>query len=230
MSDGLLFIKLLNLLDKDAIDMRTINKYMPNMNKICIRDNINQALTAASGIINTIGVQDQAFTNKSETIILGVLTQIARQLAEDGINLKNCPEILELKYEDEDLADFRRLKPEEILIRWVNHHLKNAGQSKRISNLGKDIADSTAMTHVLNQLDKKCNLAPLNEDNLIKRGDMMIANSKKLGCSDVLEGEDLVKGNPKVNALFVAEVFNTKNGLTYDGSEADDDLDEEGSA
>jgi len=41
MSDGLLLIKLLNLLDKDAVDMRTINKYVPNMNKICITDNIN---------------------------------------------------------------------------------------------------------------------------------------------------------------------------------------------
>ena len=26
-----------------------------------------------------------------------------------------------------------------------------------------------------------------------------------------------MKGNPKVNALFVAEVFNTKNGLIYEG-------------
>lgn len=127
MSDGLLLIKLLNKLDNDAVDMRTINKYMPNMNKLCITDNINQALTAAAGLIKVIGVNDQAFTNKSETIILGVLTQIARQLAEQSINLKNCPEILELKYEDEDLADFRRLTPEELLIRWVNHHLKKSG-------------------------------------------------------------------------------------------------------
>lgn len=74
MSDGLIFIKLLNLLDKDAIDMRTINKYMPNMNKICMTDNINQALTAASGLIKVVGVNDQAFVNRSETIILGVLT------------------------------------------------------------------------------------------------------------------------------------------------------------
>lgn len=57
---------------------------------------------------------------------------------------------MELKFEDEEIADFRRLKPEEILVRWVNFHLKAAGQEQRISNLGKDIADSTAMTYVLN--------------------------------------------------------------------------------
>jgi len=51
---------------------------------------------------------------------------------------------------DETLADVQALKPEEILIRWVNFHLKAAGQDLRIKNLGKDIADSKAMTYVLN--------------------------------------------------------------------------------
>lgn len=86
------------------------------------------------------------------------------------------------------------------------------------------------MTHVLNQLDKKCGLAPLKEGNLVRRGDMMIGNSKQIGCNDVLDGEDLVRGNPKVNALFVAEVFNTKNGLIYDGPSVNCDEDEAGTA
>jgi len=55
----------------------------------------------------------------------------------------------------------------------------------------------------------------------------MIGNSKKIGVADVVDGEDLVRGNPKVNALFVAEVFNTKNGLLYEGPPID--WDEEGS-
>lgn len=127
-----------------------------------------------------------------------------------------------LKYEDEDISDFRKLKPEDILIRWVNYHLKEAGQEQRIKNLGKDIADSTAMTYVLNQLDKqKCSLNPLKEDDLTKRADQMIENSKKIGVADVVGAEDLVRGNPKVNALFVAEVFNTRNGLLYEGPPVD---------
>jgi len=51
----------------------------------------------------------------------------------------------------------------------------------------------------------------------------MIGNSKKIGVPDVVAGEDLVRGNPKVNALFVAEVFNTKNGLMYEGPPVDFD-------
>lgn len=100
-----------------------------------------------------VGIAHQAFLNESHAPILGILTQIARILANTKISLNNCPEIFCLKYEDEDINDFKKLKPEDILIRWVNHHLKAAGQEQRISNLGKDIADSTAMTYVLNQLD-----------------------------------------------------------------------------
>jgi len=40
MSDGCIFIKLLNLIDADAIDMRTINKYEPGMNKMAMVVNI----------------------------------------------------------------------------------------------------------------------------------------------------------------------------------------------
>jgi len=51
----------------------------------------------------------------------------------------------------------------------------------------------------------------------------MIANSKKIDVADVVSGSDLVRGNPKVNALFVAEVFNTRNGLIATDYVPDDD-------
>jgi|MGYP003333180879 hypothetical protein len=41
----------------------------------------------------------------------------------------------------------------------------------------------------------------------------MILESQKLGVADVIGPRDLVKGNPKVNSIFVAEIFNTKHGL-----------------
>lgn len=49
-------IKLLNLIDPDAVDMRTINPYKSNMNKYEIVGNINQAITSAKGIIKLVGV------------------------------------------------------------------------------------------------------------------------------------------------------------------------------
>ena len=52
-----------------------------------------------------------------------------------------------------------------------------------------------------------------DEADLVKRATTMIANSRKMGCGDVVGPKDIIKGNPKVNVLLVAEMFNTKHGL-----------------
>lgn len=65
----------------------------------------------------------------NQGLILGILTQMARILSTQKLDLRDCPELLVLKYEDEEISDFRKLKPEDILIRWVNYHLKEAGQT-----------------------------------------------------------------------------------------------------
>lgn len=86
---------------------------------------------------------------------MSVLVQINRILALKSFTLKDCAELIALQFEDEDDEDFAKLTPEQLLIRWVNYHLKKAGQPMDpIKNLGKDIASSKAMLYVLNQLDK----------------------------------------------------------------------------
>jgi len=47
-----------------------------------------------------------------------------------SISLANHPYLIRLKKEDETLEDLLALPPEELLLRWFNYHLKNAG-SKR---------------------------------------------------------------------------------------------------
>lgn len=103
---------------------------------------------------------------------------------------------------------------ETILIRWINYHLKKAGQDLKISNLGKDLADSVALFHVLNRIDaSKCPLDGVNEENLETRAEKMISNTLALGVPDIARPRDIVTGNVKVNTLFVANIFNTKHGL-----------------
>lgn len=55
------------------------------------------------------------------------------------LNLKDTPEIMRLAEEGEELKDLNKLKPEDLLIRWINFHLKEAGQERRVANLGKDL-------------------------------------------------------------------------------------------
>lgn len=41
----------------------------------------------------------------------------------------------------------------------------------------------------------------------------MINNSKAIDFAEMVTAKDWVKGNSKVNTIFVAEVFNTRHGL-----------------
>ena len=67
---------------------------------------------------------------------------------------------------------------------------------------------------MLNQIDNgKCKLDGLNAPNDHDRAEIAIANSKLLGCNDVVGPDDITKGNEKVNIIFVAEIFNTNHGL-----------------
>jgi hypothetical protein len=61
------------------------------------------------------------------------------------ISLKDCPEIMRLAEEGEQLSDLLKLAPEAILIRWLNFHLRKNSCEKKVTNLGKDLADSVAL-------------------------------------------------------------------------------------
>lgn len=42
------------------------------------------------------------------------------------VNIKDHPDIIVLKKEDEELEDFLKLSSEELLLRWFNYHLAKA--------------------------------------------------------------------------------------------------------
>ena len=46
----------------------------------------------------------------------------------------------------------QKLGYEEILLRWLNHHIKKNGGDRVVKNLGNDLADSYAYGHVLSNI------------------------------------------------------------------------------
>ena len=95
----------------------------------------------------------------------------------------------------------------------MNFHLRAAGQPE-ISNLGGDLKDSRKLIYVLNQLDAgNCTLDALEEADDTERARKMIASATSMGVEDCIGAGDLCKGNPKVNSVFVAAIFNCKHGL-----------------
>lgn len=75
-------------------------------------------------------------------LILGLVWQIIKIQMLSSISLKNFPELAVLLCEDETLADFVKLPPETILLRWLNYHLTKAGFDRFISNFGSDVSVS----------------------------------------------------------------------------------------
>jgi len=55
------------------------------------------------------------------------------------ITLSNVPEMVALLSDDESLNDLMALPPEDILLRWFNYQLEQAGCGRRVENFSDDV-------------------------------------------------------------------------------------------
>ena len=100
----MILVHLLNHIEKDVIDMRTVNKGS-NINIYKVRENLDHALAAAKTMIKVIGIDAQSFLDKTTYLMLGVLWQLVSLVAMQSIQLSDCPEIYRLLSDGEELAD-----------------------------------------------------------------------------------------------------------------------------
>jgi plastin-1 len=236
--DGLLLSALINSAVPDTIDVRALNKPKAGqpLSRFKMIENLNLAINSAKGIgCTVVNVGATELLNGVEHIILGLLWQIIRIGLLSGISLSDHPELYRLLEPGETLESLLKLTPEQILLRWFNYHLKNAGSSRKVNNFSGDIKDSECYTILLNQLvPDKCNKSPMQTSDLTQRADKMLGEADKIGCRKFLKPADVVKGNPKLNLAFVANLFNKYPGLEplneEEKSKLDDSLfDSEGS-
>lgn len=228
-SDGVLLCKLINLVDKDAVDERAINT--KKLSKFKIIENNNLAINAAKDIgcrITNIGAHD--VMEARPHLILGLLWQIIRLLLTQKISLQEVPEMARLLEGDETLVQLLALPPEKILVRWVNYHLKAAGSDRRITALGKELSDSVVYSTLMKQL-----YGPLRvpSGDLEQRAACVLSNAESVGVTPFIKPRDIVSGNSKLNLAFTAQLFNDRHGLLpLDEEEikelADLDLDDAG--
>ncbi|XP_065192722.1 plastin-2-like [Sycon ciliatum] len=209
-SDGILLCKLINASVEGTIDERAINKKKPNNFKI--HENQTLVLNSASAIgcsVVNIGAED--LISGKPHLVLGLMWQIIRIGLLAKISLKNNPNLAVLLNDGESLADFLKLSPEEILLRWFNYHLEKAGHGRRVRNFSGDIKDSECYTILLSQIapaDSGVDRSPLQESDLNKRADRMLQQADKIGCRAFVRPADVTKGNAKLNLAFVANLFN----------------------
>ncbi|KAM9847205.1 plastin-3 isoform 1-T2 [Aulostomus maculatus] len=220
--DGIVLCKMINLSVPDTIDERTINK--KKLTPFTVQENLNLALNSASAIgchVVNIGALD--LKEGKPHLVLGLLWQIIKIGLFADIELSRNEALAALLREGETLEDLMKLSPEELLLRWANFHLENAGWQK-INNFSSDIKDSRAYFHLLNQIspkgteeDQPCidiNMAGFSTKDDMKRAEAMLQQADRLGCRQFVTPADVVSGNPKLNLAFVANLFNKYPALT----------------
>jgi len=211
--DGILLCALINDSVPDTIDVRVINAKPTNT--FMMTENLNLAINSAKAIgcsVVNIGASD--IMNGTEHIILGLIWQIVRIGLLANITLANHPELFRLLEPGEEIGDLLKLSPEQILLRWFNYHLKKANHPRRVNNFGGDIKDSENYTILLNQLAPNlCDKSALGMSDPTQRATRVLDNADKLDCKKFVKPADIVKGNPKLNLAFVANLFNKHPGL-----------------
>ncbi|KAM6300063.1 plastin-3 [Aegotheles albertisi] len=229
--DGIVLCKMINLSVPDTIDERAINK--KKLTPFIIQENLNLALNSASAIgchVVNIGAED--LREGKPHLVLGLLWQIIKIGLFADIELSRNEALAALLRDGENLEDLMKLSPEELLLRWANFHLENAGWQKinnfssdiKLTDFGNSVKDSRAYFHLLNQIAPKgqkegepqidINMSGFNEKDDLRRAEYMLQQADRLGCRQFVTPADVVSGNPKLNLAFVANLFNKYPALT----------------
>ncbi|GBE87635.1 Fimbrin [Sparassis crispa] len=236
--DGLILCKLINDSVPDTIDMRVLNKPAPRkpLNAFQMTENNNIVITSAKAIgCSVVNIGSSDIAEGREHLILGLIWQVIRRGLLAQVDIKLHPELYRLCEDGETIDDLLRLTPDQILLRWFNYHLKQAGWNRRVNNFSRDVSDAENYTVLLNQLKPDlCSRAPLQTRDVRARAEQVLHNADAIGCRKYLTVGSLVAGNPRLNLAFVANLFNNYPGLEpLDEQEAKDygvveDFDAEG--
>ena len=188
--NGVILCKLVNIVQPGTVDERVLNK-KSTMSVFHVKENINLALASIRSIgCKVVSIDDELIMKRSENVILGLLWQIIRIILFKDINLKHVPELFRLLDEDkeEELNDLLALPIEDLLVRWLNYHLKKAGSDRKVDKIGKQLADSIVYATVLHQLDNDwINLNDVkNETDEKKRAKMVIDGATKIGVNPLI--------------------------------------------
>ena len=196
-----------------------------------ITSNLNCVLDAAKLcklIIVNIGAGD--IMGMNEDLVLGLVWQIIRAGLLRGVDLVVHPELVRLLGPEESLKDFMSgMKPETLLLRWFNYHLKKAESNRLIHNWGRDLQDSGAFLLLLDQLfvhrysqtvESEISIilqkypSDSHEDRL-GRAVFVLNLASRFGLENsFITPVDIADGHPRLTMALAAALFNCHIGIS----------------
>ncbi|KAF7657480.1 hypothetical protein LDENG_00026450 [Lucifuga dentata] len=208
--DGILLCKMINLSQPDTIDERVINT--KKLTTFKMTENLVLALNSASAIgCTVVSIDAHDLMAGKPHLVLGLFWQIIKVGLFADIEIRRNEGLISLLEEGESLDHLLSVSPEEMLLRWVNYHLCNAG-TQTIRNFSDDIKDSRAYFYLLDQIAPKgehdynmsikIDMSGLNEPNWDQRAELMLRQAARLDCRQFVSPHDVTSGNSKLNMAF----------------------------
>jgi plastin-1 len=195
LQDGVIFCKLQHLANPAAIMAEAINlpKKGQEFNVFKKRENVNLAIATARAMgCVTTNITLESIMDRREHIMLGLTWQVIEHQLLGKIELRYVPEIAVLKKEDEDVEKLFTLKPKEILLRWLNYHLRKNEKTKQVSNFTSDLKDIEAYLCVFNDISELEKEAFTYSNERRARRVMELAEKERI--ETFVRDEDLVQG------------------------------------
>ncbi|KAL0210591.1 hypothetical protein RCL1_005091 [Eukaryota sp. TZLM3-RCL] len=220
MSDGLILAALVNRIAPGTIHHEALN--LPRgerpLNKFQQLENLKLALNSCKSVgFTVISMGPEDILNGTPHLCLGLLWQAVRALLGQWVTISRHPELALLLEKGEELDAFIKLPCEQILLRWVNYHLKNAGQAS-ITNFGESLVDGTVLAHLLAQITKRTVRVDANSILDLPQGRPRIARileviKNDLRAKPVATLRSVLSANEKMNLVLLAELFQNSPAL-----------------
>ncbi|MCQ2821005.1 MAG: hypothetical protein MJ252_27420, partial [archaeon] len=128
--NGLIVCDLVNKVAPGTIDERCI-EVGDDLDDLQKEENVKLGIASAKGVgVKNDEIKPESYLDSKmhKGELLNHLGQLAREIEYVPITLKDHPELIRLLNQDEQISELLKMKPEDILLRWMNHHLKKAGQ------------------------------------------------------------------------------------------------------
>ena len=209
LKDGVIFGKLMNLADKDALDEDTL-KTGDELSDDDKNNNLDKVVNGADKLGCPHKASKDDIANGKKKKDQDLLGDVLGKIKVTPKLVKEDPDTDDLVQEGETKDDLANKVPvDDFLKRWTNKHLKLAESPRVMNNYDDDLKDGEIFTILLNDIaPETCDKSPLDESDPVKRAEKVIENARKLGVDTAVPPEGLANGNPELTKLFLGEIYN----------------------